>query len=235
MTRGTFQLWTYQSRRSVELQLLFSKKRCVARPPVAFLSINTHESGRRQGTHNSDHLFRRRGVRVLVTQHFSEVVFIQKQPTFRFNKKMRQKKNDVRWSFSFSPGISQVSQLRFRTAVPCSAQGVAGLGANGAMASPKEESWGDAKGALEAMPSCKECQYQLGGENNPPRPRKYTWVLSTRERYTHVYPQIGNLKILVFNRNLFFAGGIHGHSNGSRSLMLKTLWQMAPLEGMKRI
>jgi hypothetical protein len=94
------------------------------------------------------------------------------------------------------------------------------------MASPKEESWGDAKGALEAMPSCKECQYQLGGENNPPRPRKYTWVLSTRERYTHVYPQIGNLKILVFNRNLFFAGGIHGHSNGSRSLMLKTLWQI---------
>ena len=95
MTRGTFQLWTYQSRRSVELQL-FSKKRCIARPPVAFLSINTHESGRRQGTHSSDHLFRRRGVRVLVTQHFSEVVFIQKQPTFRFNKQMRQKKNDVR-------------------------------------------------------------------------------------------------------------------------------------------
>jgi len=38
---------------------------------------------------------------------------------------------------------------------------VAGLGANGAMASPKEESWGDAKGALEAMPSCKDDDEKL--------------------------------------------------------------------------
>ena len=49
-------------------------------------------------------------------------------------------------------------------------------GANGAMASPKEEtSWGDAKGlALEAMPSCKEYQFvhfgagKITSQGNPP-------------------------------------------------------------------
>ena len=48
-------------------------------------------------------------------------------------------------------------------------------GANGAMASPKEEtSWGDAKGlALEAMPSCKEYQFvqfagKITSQGSPP-------------------------------------------------------------------
>lgn len=138
------------------------------------------------------------------------MVFIQKQPTFRFNKKMRQKKNDVR----FEALASAQESARFHNsatphgrAVRC-AQGVAGLGANGAMASPKEESWGDAKGALEAMPSCKECQYQLG-ENNPAKAKELLlWVLSTRERYTR--KNTPKLAILGFRylTGTFFLRGV---------------------------